>query len=409
MASGLTVWLYEQPVARIERVRRRLRLAYTETALETYGIGVPLLSIALPITHLAYPNATVRTFLQGLLPEGDALREIAESLNLRSTDTYELIGALGRDCAGALVIQPEGEPALRSPSVLTAEPLNEAPLAGLIDNLRTAPLGIDRRVRISLGGAQEKLLLTRMPDGGWGRPVDGTPSTHILKPQIRGYPHTVENEAFCMRVAAYTGHTVADVETADIAGRPLLVIRRYDREVRDDGGVERIHQEDFCQALGLSPSHKYEEHSGPTLRRIASVLQAVAREDDLDDLLRAVVLNVAIGNGDAHGKNFSLLHERSGRLRLAPLYDLLCTLVYGENRLAMYIDSIQRIERVTAERIENEAASWGMSRRRVHDIVCDYIERLPAAIDCALDETAGVPQVLIDCVRDQFERLRSPR
>ena len=108
MASGLTVWLYEQPVARIERVRRRLRLAYTETALETYGIGVPLLSIALPITHLAYPNATVRTFLQGLLPEGDALREIAESLNLRSTDTYELIGALGRDCAGALVIQPEG-------------------------------------------------------------------------------------------------------------------------------------------------------------------------------------------------------------------------------------------------------------------------------------------------------------
>jgi serine/threonine-protein kinase HipA len=169
-----------------------------------------------------------------------------QDLDLRATDTYSLISALGRDCAGALVIQPAGDPAPTRLRVDSAEPLTIAEIAELIDNLRSAPLGISPRVRISLGGVQEKLLLTQISPGTWGRPVDGTPSTHILKPQIRGFSQTVENEAFCMRVAGHAGLRVASVGTGQVEGRLLLIAQRYDRSVRDDGTIERIHQEDFC-------------------------------------------------------------------------------------------------------------------------------------------------------------------
>lgn len=260
MSDGLVIWLYGEEVARIERTRnRRLRLTYSASALRTYELGTPVLSLSLPVSPRPFPNEVTTSFLDGLLPEGDALRAIAEDLDLRATDTYSLISALGRDCAGALVIQPESDPAPKTPVVRTAEPLTDSDIAELIDNLRSAPLGISQRVRISLGGVQEKLLLTHVSSGTWGRPVDGTPSTHILKPQIRGFSQTVENEAFCMRVAGYAGLRVASVQTMQVEGRPLLVAQRYDRAVRDDGTIDRIHQEDFCQAFSISPRRKYEE------------------------------------------------------------------------------------------------------------------------------------------------------
>ena len=129
-----------------------------------------------------------------LLPEGEARRAIARDVGESPSDTYGLIRALGRDCAGAIVIQPAGDPPPPQPTTVTAERLGSEELATLVANLRSAPLGIGGRVRVSLAGIQEKLVLTRMPDGSWGRPVDGTPSTHILKPEVAAFPQTVEND-----------------------------------------------------------------------------------------------------------------------------------------------------------------------------------------------------------------------
>ena len=252
---------------------------------------------------------------------------------------------------------------------------------------------------------QEKLLLTALPGGGWGRPVDGTPSTHIIKPEIRGYPNTVENEAFCMRVAQSLGLPAAHVETTEIQRRPLLVVQRYDRLISANGHVERIHQEDFCQALGISPRGKYEENGGPSLRKIASVLEAVAPPEDRDTLLRFVALNAVLGNGDAHGKNFSLLHRESGALRLSPLYDVLCTTLYGEQRSAMYIDGVQRMDRVTADRVINEGVSWGLPRANAEGIVRDIVARFPQAIEIAADRVPNVPPKLIETVQNQLRRM----
>ena len=409
MADSLAIWLNDVQIATVDRERKgKLRLSYTEEALAAYPGGIPLLSLNLPLTTDRYPNDRTRAFLEGFLPEGEPRRAIAADLNLLASDVFGLLGTLGRDCAGALVIQPHDEPPPVRPTTATAEPIGSDGLAELVANLRSAPLGIGRNVRLSLAGVQEKLLLTRMPDGQWGRPVEGTPSTHILKPEIERYANTVENEAFCMRVAHNLRLDVANVETIMVDERPVLVVERYDRVVGADGSVTRVHQEDFCQALGLSPERKYEDDGGPTLARIAGVLQDVADSGAADTFLRALTLNVALGNCDAHGKNFSLLHTESGALRLAPLYDLMATRLYPiDDHLAMYVDAVQKADRVTAERIVNEAERWGIRRPRAEGIVSDVLDRLPNAIEAAANETAAVSQELVDLVTRRVDHLLS--
>lgn len=409
MADQLAIWLDGRRVAVIDRQRGRLTMTYTAEALERFALGTPLLSMSLPLTGDRFPQGVVRAFLDGLLPEGEARRVIARAAGLRESDTFGLIELLGRDCAGALVIQPaeDADPPLAT--TRTAEPLSEEELEGLVANLRSAPLGAGGRVRISLAGVQEKLLLTRMPDGSWGRPVDGTPSTHILKPEVAAYSDTVGNEAFCMRVAWYLGLDVATVETAVIAGRKLIVVERYDRVVHTDGTVERLHQEDFCQATGTPPDRKYEDEGGPSLRRVARILQAAAPRESVEALLQATTLNALIGNGDAHAKNLSLLHTQPGTLRLSPLYDLMSTLLYGDQQLAMHVDDVRRIDRVTADRIVNEAVRWGIGRRRANELVADLLDRIPAAVEAARAQADGVPDTLLSLVDAQLTVLRSGR
>jgi serine/threonine-protein kinase HipA len=405
MADELAVWLYGEIVAVVKLKRGRPRLVYTDEALERYALGTPLLSLALPVTPREYPQGVTSSLLDGLLPEGEPRKSLARELGLRLDDTYRLVEALGRDCAGAVVIQPLDDPPPPRPSTAAAEALSAGELETLVENLRSAPLGAGGDVRVSLAGVQEKLVLTRMPNGSWGRPIGGAPSTHILKPEIAAYPQTVENEAFCMRVAKRLDLDVAAVETTEIAGRKLIVVERYDRSIGPDGSVKRIHQEDFCQATGTPPDTKYEEDGGPSLQRIADILQDVAHADSLVKLAQAVTLNVLLGNGDAHGKNFSLLHTASGGLALAPLYDLMSTLHYGDRRLAMYVDDVQRTDRVTAERVISEVTHWGVSRERAEATVVGLLDRAPEAIAAAYAETDGVPDDLLSTVESQLAHL----
>ena len=210
-----------------------------------------------------------------------------------------------------------------------------------------------------------------------------------------------------MRLARHLGLEVANVETTEVAGRKLIVVERYDRLVHPDGSVERVHQEDFCQATGATPSTKYEEDGGPSLARIAQIVDSVARPGSLDRLLRTVTLNAIIGNGDAHAKNFSLLHERSGALTLAPAYDVMSTQYYGDDRLAMYIDNVHRTSRVTVERLANEAAKWRMTRKLALSTIDDVMENAPAAIVAARDETPTVPDDLVTTIEKQLNQVKT--
>ncbi len=406
MAEELALWLYGDHVATVSREPgNRIRLRYTEEALGKYELGTPLLSIGLPLTDLPYPNAKTRSFLDGLLPEEEPRRAVAEQLDLNANDTFGLIRALGLDCAGAIVVQPSERPAPSQATTLTARPLDDQEIAERVANLKSAPLGFSDRVRISLAGVQEKFLLTRMPDGSWGEPVDGTPSTHLLKPEIRDFPETVENEAFCMRLARNLGVQTATIGTAEYGGRKLLVVERFDRVVSSAGDVERIHQEDFCQVLSLSPKTKYQSEGGPSLKQIAAVLRQFARPDSLSRLLKVAFVNVLVGNGDAHGKNFSVLHHRDGSIELTPLYDTLSTLYYIDGELSMYIDTVRKTASVTGERLVNEAVSWGMREESARQTISELCERVPDALASALEATPGLPVKISRIIASQLQQL----
>ena len=407
MENELALWLSGDLVATVSReTSGKVRLRYSDAALSTFELGMPLLSIGLPLADVSYPNARTRAFLDGLLPEGEQRRVIAEQLDLSANDTFGLIRELGRDCAGAIVVQPRDEPAPAPATTLTARPLTDEEITDQVVNLKNAPLGLSDHVRISLAGVQEKLLLTRRIDGTWGSPTDGTPSTHLLKPEIRAFPNTVANEAFCMRFARYLGVRTATIDTTEFGGRPLIVVERFDRLVAADGSVQRIHQEDFCQVFSRSPKDKYQHDGGPSLRQIAGILRQYADPQSLIRLLEMVFVNVLVGNGDAHGKNFSVLHHRDGRIELAPLYDSHSTLYSVDSELSMYIDNVQKTRSVTYGRLMNEAITWGIRPDVAARTLSELSERVPRAVETAAAQTQDPPGAIPEIVASQFKNLQ---
>lgn len=297
------------------------------------------LSVSLPLREEAYGPSEARPFFEGLLPEGEIRERIARDLKVSAGNSFELLAKLGRDCAGAVVLLPEGEPL---PADEPVRWLTDPELTELIERLPTNPLGISDRpkIRLSLAGLQRKAVLVRAADGAFGAPTATAPSTHIVKPQYSDsdYPDLVTNEHFCMRAAAAAGLEVARTEIAEIAGRPCLLIERFDRDRTGERTVRR-HQEDFCQALGVMPGLKYEAEGGPGLRDASNLLRNHSARGGADvlALLRGMIVGYVLGNADAHAKNFALLYGDGPRL--APFYDVVSTAVYPQidNSLAMAI------------------------------------------------------------------------
>ena len=291
----------------------------------------PPLSASLPKREKAYTKRECRPFFAGLLPEESQREVVAQLLGVSSANDFSLLDQLGGDVAGAIELLPSGKqpPSLRSEQSPT--PVDNTDLVKLLDKLPLRPfLAGEKGLRLSLAGAQPKLPVV-LVNNAVALPSPGQPTTHILKPPIERFNGTTENEAFVMRLAQKVGLNVAHVEPRVIRGRPLLLIERYDRRDGDDGRVQRIHQEDFCQALGIPPEKKYASEGGPAFADCFTLLREHAAVPGLDvlALLDATIFNVMVGNADAHGKNFSILYQ-NGAPRLAPLYDLLSTTFYPE-------------------------------------------------------------------------------
>lgn len=337
MAERLTVTRDKQAVGRLERVGGEFSTEYRFT----YEPGTtPGISLSLPVQAEPFSSSESRPFFDALVPEGSLRDVLAGELRVSANDTFALLGKLGRDCAGALQIV-ESVKQSEAPDV---EWLDDAALAALIVELPRRPLGVstDGRVRLSLAGAQSKAVLVRDGSGRFGRPLNGMASTHILKPEPANadYAGIAQNEYFCMRLAKNLGMDVADVDLISVADRPCLVVRRFDRE-EVAGVVKRIHQEDLCQAIGIGPGFKYAapDRSRPSFKDIRAILDDHGRRPGADRLRAAdaAVLNFVIGNADAHGKNISFVHEPDGRVRLAPLYDLVCTAAWPDVDTALAI------------------------------------------------------------------------
>lgn len=206
-------------------------------------------------------------------------------------------------------------------------------------------------MRLSLAGAQSKGALRITPEMQFYLPLQGAPSTHIIKPASSLLRNLPENELFCMGLASHMGLEVPPFFLSETLPTAFIVAR-YDRKIHADN-IERIHQEDFCQALGLPSSLKYQERGkGATLARCFSLLDRCENpQAEAHKLVQWVVYNVCIGNADAHAKNISFLYDQQ-KPRIAPFYDLVCTAVYPgfDKKLAMKIGDSNNGDRLSASK-----------------------------------------------------------
>ena len=348
MSNVLNVYLCTDRVGQLWLDNgRRFIFKYDQNWLDSEQ-AVPL-SLTLPLRPEVFFDDQARPFFTNLLPESDLRRLIANRLGLSEQNDFALLEAVGGECAGAVSVLPAGIPLQGEGSygILDDEALNV-----LVAELPKRPmLAGEQGIRLSLAGAQNKLPV--FFDGKQiGLPMGTAPSSHILKPPIQNYPDSVQNEYFCMQLALRVG---LPVPTTSILRKQqlLYLVERYDRRRMPNGKLMRLHQEDFCQALGILPDQKYEKEGGPNLKQCFALLRhaSVLPAADIRALLQWVVFNYLIGNADAHGKNISLLLTEQGPA-LAPFYDLMSTAVYPDldARLAMRIGGEDRPDWVIERR-----------------------------------------------------------
>lgn len=406
MMERLDVYLCNQPVGTLTRSDTgNLSFQYLPEYLKTNAIP---LSSTLPLDATPFAERDIAAFFSNLLPDESARQKIADILHLTPEDTFGLLRLLGGDCAGAVAFYEPG----KSPATVarpTYRELSSSEAAALLSDLSNRPLGIGDDFRgISGAGAQDKLIAC-LKDGKILLPLNGTPSTHIIKPGIDRFPESVFNEWFCMRLSKACGFDTAECDILEVDGTPYYVTTRYDRETAD-GTTKRLHQEDFCQLLKCRPEIKYQDQGGPSIVDCTRVLQTLRLPaSDIMSFIDRVVFNFLIGNGDAHGKNFSVLY-RTRAPRLAPVYDALCTTVYPAiaKKMAMKFDGKFEFRWVTPGKIVRTFARAGIGEKVVIDSIARQIaamrKNLPTLSDLA--ESTHPSPVYHDIIKGIFARIR---
>lgn len=346
-------------------------------------------SLPLAAREFAPEDGTAQRWFANLLPEGAVREHIVRDLKLPNTD-FDLLRAIGGECAGALSIlpvaqQPSGQRHYR--------PLTEKDLADLAARRGQiyANFPADERPRLSLAGAQDKCpVLVR--DNQYFLPRGEAPSSHILKFDLADYRHLPACETFTTQLAAAIGLPVVDISLRTVGRIRYARIARYDRAWDDRGEVQRLHQEDFCQALGYGHEKKYQEHGGPSFAQCYRLVQEASSDPaiDVQHLLRWQIFNVLAGNSDGHAKNLALLHLADDATRLAPFYDLVCT------------RAIERIDTHLAFDIGGER-NPGMITSAQWEALAQACDIRPQFLGKLVRETAIALQERLGLVREAFE------
>ncbi len=353
------------------------------------------LSHSLPLRTETFSQRECQGFFGGLLPEEKNRDLIARNLGISKENDFSMLNEIGGECAGAVTFMPHG---ISLPTEnQQARPLTEFDLANILRELPQRPLMAgEAGVRLSLAGAQNKLPV-RIDGDIISLPLGNAPSTHIIKPAIPDYEGIVYNEALCMKLAKEIGVSVANVSVGKAENVEYLIVERYDRKEISyampsfvKNNTVRLHQEDFCQALGIRSQDKYQSEGGPSIKDSFKLIRDIAALSvhQILALNDAIIFNFLIGNNDAHGKNFSIVYNRlhsilSDDVYLAPLYDLICTTYYPHlaKNMAMKIGDQYDSNLVTIKDFEKMAVECGLSKPLIKKRVVEIAQKIIVALE----------------------------
>ncbi len=426
MSTPLIIWMNGLRVGTWTQTRGVDTLHYDPAWVESAAGRA--LSLSLPFTpgNVAHRGEVVANFFDNLLPDSDSIRSrIRSKFATASTEAFDLLTAIGRDCVGAVQLLPESQPPIGFDRI-DAEPLNDADIerviAASLSGARVLGQKEEDDFRISIAGAQEKTALL-FHRGRWCRPLRATPTTHIFKLPLGLIGHlqvdmqdSVENEWLCSRLMRAFGLNTATCEILQFGERKVLSVERFDRARQTGGWIARLPQEDFCQALGLPSSKKYESDGGPGINNIIRIMDTSSMAmDDKRAFVKSQILFWLLAATDGHAKNFSLFHERGGAYRLTPFYDVLSAwpiIGRGPNRidgrkvrLAMAVRSKNahwKLCEIKARHWETVSRSAGLGSAT--PILQEIAMQIPHAIESVNREIpAGFPALVRDKI---FEGLQ---
>lgn len=403
MARQLLVYLGEYLAGTLTCVVRASSFEYSGEYLEL--VNPTPLSLSMPVRPGVFPPEIVDPFLWGLLPDSpETLQRWALLASPRADEhnPFSLLKHYGRDCAGAVqFLDPAdaGDAGVPGPT----QWLNEHEIGAQLRALNADPNAwtfTESEGRFSLAGAQAKFALLRQGER-WGRPSGATPTTHIIKPGIPEFRENALNEHVCMSLAAQLGLGAARTRIESFDGEHAIVVERYDRRWVHDR-VVRVHQEDFCQALSVVPSQKYQDDGGPSIARMARLIRAAQRKDQADEtvgkLLTAVAFNWLIAAPDAHAKNYSILLSGPSAA-LAPLYDIASIAPYDRYdperaRIAQSVDGHYRICEIGAKQWRAQAVSLGLDGEHFIESVRRLIATAPREISslCSSPDVVSIDE-----------------
>ena len=347
------------------------------------------LTLSMPKSRRQHTGAAALNYLWNLLPDSEAVLERwGTKFGVSPRNPMALLAHVGMDTAGAVQLVETDEETLTGPT--GNEPITAEEIAAHIRQLRTDPEawlipGHDAGY-FSLAGAQSKFALARAADGEWSVPTGRAASTHILKPGIRGLERSDLNEHLSLAAASLLGLSSADTAIELFEDESVIVVRRYDRTLAEDGTVTRLHQEDMAQATGTHPVGKYQNEGGPGIEKIVTLIRGARGKDagSADRFFEATIFNWAALGTDAHAKNYSLLHSANDGPRLAPLYDVATALPYPDintrsTKLAMSFGRHYRQYEIEARHVIADAVALGFDADWAHDRAVAIVDGLADA------------------------------
>ncbi len=372
-------------------------------------------SLSMPCRKEKFPPALSTAFFENLLPESNARNILAFNNRFNKKDTFAFLEKFGEDCAGALSVVPEEDiPEFASGMYECID----SELMETLDKIAESPQKLSlypemKKARLSIAGAQDKLPVY-IRDGSFFLPKNaGSPTTHIIKPVNADFPGLPRNEAFCMDLARNAGLTVPNSILMTIGIHELFVIERYDRKTASKN-VLRLHQEDFCQAMGYPADRKYQGTGGPGFLQCRELIDEYLSDSGVRSRLQFIktaVFNYLIGNHDAHGKNFSLLHEPE--LKFAPAYDLVSTQVYPslDNKFAMAFGQTYRMDRIDVKSFDLFAKQVNVRPSKLSNIINEVTEPVSRQLIPLLEKhvtdhgAAHIYDNLHDVINKNIKRL----